>query len=139
MTRSLKHPGLADPMPAEILSASDHLADLWRDPSRISATMAASLRPDRAQGHGQGGLVERFAEFRKMGHPDRSWVTGDNPRTAATIAREAGVDDFIAEAKPEDKIRFIREEQAEGHLVAIDRRRHQRRPGAPPRPTWVSP
>ena len=46
-------------------------------------------------------------------------VTGDNPRTAATIAREAGVDDFIAEAKPEDKIAFIRKEQADGHLVAM--------------------
>ena len=46
-------------------------------------------------------------------------ITGDNPRTAATIAREAGVDDFIAEAKPEDKIGFIRKEQAEGHLVAM--------------------
>ena len=46
-------------------------------------------------------------------------VTGDNPRTAATIAREAGVDDFIAQAKPEDKIGFIRQEQAEGHLVAM--------------------
>ena len=46
-------------------------------------------------------------------------ITGDNPLTAATIAREAGVDDFVAEAKPEDKIAFIREQQAEGHLVAM--------------------
>ena len=46
-------------------------------------------------------------------------ITGDNPRTAATIAREAGVDDFIAEATPEDKIAFIRKEQADGHLVAM--------------------
>ena len=46
-------------------------------------------------------------------------ITGDNPRTAATIAREAGVDDFIAQAKPEDKIAFIRKEQADGHLVAM--------------------
>jgi K+-transporting ATPase ATPase B chain len=64
------------------------------------------------------GLVERFAEFRKMGIRT-VMVTGDNPRTAATIAREAGVDDFIAEAKPEDKIAFIRKEQADGHLVAM--------------------
>ena len=64
------------------------------------------------------GLVERFAEFRRMGIRT-VMVTGDNPRTAATIAREAGVDDFIAEAKPEDKIGFIRAEQAEGHLVAM--------------------
>src|SRR5450756_582757 len=46
-------------------------------------------------------------------------VTGDNPRTAKTIAAEAGVDDFIAQAKPEDKIAFIRKEQADGHLVAM--------------------
>jgi K+-transporting ATPase ATPase B chain len=46
-------------------------------------------------------------------------ITGDNPRTAATIAREAGVDDFIAQATPEQKIAFIREEQADGHLVAM--------------------
>jgi K+-transporting ATPase ATPase B chain len=64
------------------------------------------------------GLVERFAEFRRMGIRT-VMVTGDNPRTAATIAREAGVDDFIAQAKPEDKIAFIRKEQADGHLVAM--------------------
>ena len=64
------------------------------------------------------GLVERFAEFRRMGIRT-VMVTGDNPRTAATIAREAGVDDFIAQAKPEDKIDFIRKEQADGHLVAM--------------------
>jgi K+-transporting ATPase ATPase B chain len=46
-------------------------------------------------------------------------VTGDNPLTAATIAAEAGVDDFVAEARPEDKIAFIRAQQAEGHLVAM--------------------
>jgi K+-transporting ATPase ATPase B chain len=64
------------------------------------------------------GLPIRFAEFRKMGIRT-VMVTGDNPLTAATIAREAGVDDFIAEAKPEDKIAFIRREQADGHLVAM--------------------
>ena len=46
-------------------------------------------------------------------------ITGDNPRTAATIAKEAGVDDFIAQATPEEKIAFIRSQQAEGHLVAM--------------------
>jgi K+-transporting ATPase ATPase B chain len=64
------------------------------------------------------GLPERFAEFRRMGIRT-VMVTGDNPRTAATIAREAGVDDFIAEARPEDKIAYIRAQQAEGHLVAM--------------------
>ncbi len=64
------------------------------------------------------GMSERFAEFRKMGIRT-IMITGDNPLTAATIAREAGVDDFVAEAKPEDKIRIIREQQAAGHLVAM--------------------
>ena len=64
------------------------------------------------------GLVERFAEFRRMGIRT-VMITGDNARTAATIAKEAGVDDFIAQATPEEKIAFIRTQQAEGHLVAM--------------------
>ncbi|MGE0598852.1 MAG: potassium-transporting ATPase subunit KdpB [Dehalococcoidia bacterium] len=64
------------------------------------------------------GMRARFEELRKMGIKT-VMVTGDNPLTAATIAREAGVDDYIAEAKPEDKIRRIREEQAAGRLVAM--------------------
>jgi K+-transporting ATPase ATPase B chain len=64
------------------------------------------------------GMRERFDELRRMGIRT-VMVTGDNPLTAATIAREAGVDDFIAEAKPEDKMRVIREEQALGRLVAM--------------------
>lgn len=64
------------------------------------------------------GMHERFEELRRMGI--RSVMcTGDNPLTAATIAREAGVDDFVAEAKPEDKIALIRREQAQGKLVAM--------------------
>jgi K+-transporting ATPase ATPase B chain len=64
------------------------------------------------------GLRERFDDFRRMGIKT-IMITGDNPLTAATIAKEAGVDDFVAQAKPEDKIRIIREQQAEGHLVAM--------------------
>ncbi|HEX7103524.1 MAG TPA: potassium-transporting ATPase subunit KdpB [Nitrolancea sp.] len=64
------------------------------------------------------GISERFGELRRMGIRT-VMVTGDNPLTAATIARDAGVDDFIAEAKPEDKIARIRQEQDEGHLVAM--------------------
>ncbi|QFK70044.1 potassium-transporting ATPase subunit KdpB [Pradoshia sp. D12] len=64
------------------------------------------------------GMKERFDELRKMGIRT-VMCTGDNPLTAATIAREAGVDDFISEAKPEDKISVIKKEQAEGKLVAM--------------------
>ncbi|MFQ8688408.1 MAG: potassium-transporting ATPase subunit KdpB [Blautia sp.] len=64
------------------------------------------------------GLVERFARLREIGIKT-IMCTGDNPLTAATIAKEAGVDGFIAECKPEDKIRAIKKEQAEGKLVAM--------------------
>jgi K+-transporting ATPase ATPase B chain len=66
----------------------------------------------------KGGIKQRFAELRKMGIRT-IMITGDNPLTAAAIAAEAGVDDFMAEAKPEDKLRRIREEQAAGHLVGM--------------------
>lgn len=66
----------------------------------------------------KGGIRERFAQLRQMGI--RTFmVTGDNPLTAAAIAAEAGVDDFLANAKPEDKLALIRHLQSEGHLVAM--------------------
>jgi K+-transporting ATPase ATPase B chain len=64
------------------------------------------------------GVKERFAELRRMGIKT-VMITGDNPVTAAAIASEAGVDDFIAEATPEDKLRYIRDEQAQGRLIAM--------------------
>jgi len=66
----------------------------------------------------KGGIRERFARFRTMGIRT-VMITGDNPRTAAAIAAEAGVDDFLAEATPERKMTLIREEQAKGKLVAM--------------------
>jgi K+-transporting ATPase ATPase B chain len=66
----------------------------------------------------KGGMKERFAQLRAMGIRT-IMITGDNPLTAAAIAREAGVDDFLAEAKPKDKMDLIRREQAEGKLVAM--------------------
>ncbi len=104
-------------MPAEVVNATDQMADR-------GATPLALRRDDRVLGLIElkdtikEGLVERFEAFRKMGIRT-VMITGDNPRTAATIAREAGVDDFIAQATPEDKIGFIRAQQAEGHLVAM--------------------
>lgn len=64
------------------------------------------------------GIRERFAELRRMGIKT-VMITGDNPLTAAAIAAEAGVDDYLAEATPEDKLRLIREHQAAGRLVAM--------------------
>ncbi len=66
----------------------------------------------------KGGLVDRFARFRAMGIRT-VMITGDNKLTAAAIANEAGVDDFLAEAKPEDKLALIRKEQQGGRLVAM--------------------
>jgi K+-transporting ATPase ATPase B chain len=66
----------------------------------------------------KGGLADRFERFRAMGIRT-VMITGDNPLTAAAIAKEAGVDDFLAEAKPEDKLALCRKEQRIGHLVAM--------------------
>jgi len=66
----------------------------------------------------KGGIRERFAELRRMGIRT-VMITGDNPMTAAAIAAEAGVDDFLAQATPEEKLRLIRDEQAKGKLVAM--------------------
>ena len=66
----------------------------------------------------KGGIKERFVRLRKMGIKT-VMITGDNPLTAAAIAAEAGVDDFMAQATPEQKLKRIREEQAAGHLVAM--------------------
>src|SRR2546421_11657099 len=66
----------------------------------------------------KGGIAERFARFRAMGIRT-VMITGDNPRTAAAIARESGVDDFLAQATPETKMQLIKDEQGKGKLVAM--------------------
>jgi K+-transporting ATPase ATPase B chain len=66
----------------------------------------------------KGGLAERFERFRAIGIRT-VMITGDNKLTAAAIAKEAGVDDFLAEAKPEDKLAYLRNEQAAGRMVAM--------------------
>ncbi len=104
-------------LPAAVNEVTDRIADQGATPLAIRRERCV-LGVIELKDTVKEGLVERFAEFRRMGIRT-VMVTGDNPRTAATIAREAGVDHFIAEAKPEDKIGFIRAEQAEGHLVAM--------------------
>ncbi len=92
--------------------------------SRAGGTPLVVASQDRALGVVylkdivKGGLRDRFERFRAMGIKT-VMITGDNPLTAAAIAQEAGVDDYLAEAKPEDKMALIRREQAAGHLVAM--------------------
>ena len=109
--------GIDGGLPAEIVALSDQIADQGATPLAVRLDGRA-LGVIELKDTVKEGLVERFAEFRRMGIRT-VMITGDNPRTAATIAREAGVDDFIAQATPEEKIGFIRKEQADGHLVAM--------------------
>ncbi|CAN7352845.1 potassium-transporting ATPase subunit KdpB [Devosia sp. LjRoot16] len=101
----------------EIRTISDEIA-------KSGATPLAVARDGKLLGIVQlkdivkGGIRERFAELRRMGIRT-VMITGDNPMTAAAIAAEAGVDDFLAQATPENKLNLIREEQAKGKLVAM--------------------
>ncbi len=104
-------------LPAEVRAASDEIAKRGGTPLAV-AEGARVLGVIELKDIVKGGIKERFAQLRRMGIRT-IMVTGDNPRTAAAIAAEAGVDDFMAEAKPEDKLRRIRDEQAAGHLVAM--------------------
>ena len=103
--------------PTEIDEAVDRI-------SRNGGTPLVVARQDKALGViylkdiVKGGLPDRFQRFRTMGIKT-VMITGDNPLTAAAIAKEAGVDDFLAQAKPEDKLALLRAEQAKGHLVAM--------------------
>ena len=104
-------------LPAEVTTASDAIAKRGGTPLAV-AQGSKVLGVIELKDIVKGGIKERFAQLRRMGIRT-IMVTGDNPRTAAAIAAEAGVDDFMAEAKPEDKLRRIRDEQAAGHLVAM--------------------
>lgn len=103
---------------------SQKIQDQVDDLARQGATPLLVAKDDRILGiiHlkdvVKGSIKQRFAELRKMGIRT-IMITGDNPLTAAAIAAEAGVDDFMAEATPEDKLNRIREEQAKGHLVGM--------------------
>ena len=104
-------------VPADVVAAVDRIARSGGTPLAVSENgklMGVIHLKDVVK----PGVKERFADLRRMGLRT-VMITGDNPVTAATIASEAGVDDFLAEATPEDKLRLIREEQAKGRLVAM--------------------
>src|SRR5476649_170584 len=109
--------GMGQPYPVEVARAVD-------DVSRRGSTPLVVVDAGRVMGVVElkdivkGGIKERFAELRRMGIKT-VMITGDNKLTAAAIAAEAGVDDFLAEATPEDKLKLIRSYQAEGRLVAM--------------------
>ncbi len=103
--------------PAEVMTISNAIAQSGGTPLAV-AQDGSVLGVVELKDIVKGGIKERFAQLRRMGIRT-IMVTGDNPRTAAAIAAEAGVDDFMAEAKPEDKLKRIRDEQAAGHLVAM--------------------
>ena len=108
---------LGQPYPAEVARVVDDIA-------RRGSTPLVVVDGGRVMGVVElkdivkGGIKERFAELRRMGIKT-VMITGDNKLTAAAIAAEAGVDDFLAEATPEDKLKLIRSYQSEGRLVAM--------------------
>jgi K+-transporting ATPase ATPase B chain len=128
----LKAPGAASAVPGVAATSQSTVgAETVREINLITETIARSggtplavARDGRLLGVVhlkdivKGGIRERFAELRRMGIRT-VMITGDNPMTAAAIAAEAGVDDFLAQATPEDKLRLIRDEQAKGKLVAM--------------------
>ncbi|HHW13351.1 MAG TPA: potassium-transporting ATPase subunit KdpB [Firmicutes bacterium] len=102
---------------AEVRTAAERIAKEGGTPL-VVAEGAQALGVIYLKDVVKGGIKERFAQLRRMGIRT-VMITGDNPLTAAAIAAEAGVDDFLAEATPETKLKLIREYQAKGHLVAM--------------------
>jgi K+-transporting ATPase ATPase B chain len=111
------HPAVSNAAIRELTAKADEIA-------KAGGTPLAVARDDRLLGViylkdiVKGGIRERFNELRRMGIRT-VMITGDNPLTAAAIAAEAGVDDFLAQATPEAKLKLIRDEQAQGKLVAM--------------------
>jgi len=108
---------LGGTMPAEVLRASEETARRGSTPLAV-AEGAQVLGVVELKDIVKTGIKERFAELRRMGIKT-VMITGDNRLTAAAIAAEAGVDDFLAEATPEDKLALIRNYQGDGRLVAM--------------------
>jgi len=108
---------LGGQVPADVLRASDEVSRRGSTPLAVSDGHEV-LGVVELKDIVKAGIKERFGELRRMGIKT-VMITGDNKLTAAAIAAEAGVDDFLAEATPEDKLRLIRQYQAEGRLVAM--------------------
>ncbi len=104
-------------IPREVKSAVEDIAKKGGTPL-VVAEGAQALGVIYLKDVVKGGINERFAQLRRMGIKT-VMITGDNPLTAAAIAAEAGVDDFLAEATPEAKLKLIREYQSQGHMVAM--------------------
>jgi len=109
--------GLGGEFPAEMKDVATRIARNGGTPLAVSdnARIAGIIHLKDIV---KGGIKERFSQLRRMGIKT-VMITGDNPLTAAAIAAEAGVDDFLAEATPEMKLELIREKQSQGHLVAM--------------------
>ncbi len=110
-------PSISSDIAREIKAISDEIAKSGGTPLAV-AKDGRLLGVVHLKDIVKGGIRERFAELRRMGIRT-VMITGDNPMTAAAIAAEAGVDDFLAQATPEDKLKLIRDEQAKGKLVAM--------------------
>jgi K+-transporting ATPase ATPase B chain len=108
---------LGGQLPAEVRAAVDQVARQGSTPL-VVADGRRALGVVQLKDIVKGGIRERFIEMRRIGIKT-VMITGDNPLTAAAIAAEAGVDDFLAEATPEAKLAMIREYQGKGHLVAM--------------------
>jgi K+-transporting ATPase ATPase B chain len=104
-------------LPAAVENAVENISRSGGTPL-VVATQERALGVIHLKDIVKGGLAERFKRFRAMGIRT-VMITGDNKLTAAAIAQEAGVDDFLAEAKPEDKLALIRKEQTGGRMVAM--------------------
>jgi K+-transporting ATPase ATPase B chain len=108
---------VAGGFPKQVSEAVDRISRLGGTPL-VVATTDKVLGVIYLKDIVKGGLPDRFQRFRAMGIKT-VMITGDNPLTAAAIAKEAGVDDYLAQATPEDKLALLKREQAAGHLVAM--------------------
>jgi potassium-transporting ATPase ATP-binding subunit len=106
------------PMPSEVKATVDGIARSGGTPLVVAEKSRGALGVIELKDIVKGGMKDRFDHLRAMGIKT-VMITGDNPLTAAAIAREAGVDDFLAQATPKDKMDLIKREQGEGKLVAM--------------------